>query len=214
MENGESCPMHWYVQVQGQSYGPYTEEQMAAFAAEGRINEHSLIANDLQSGYFPAVGFEQYSSWSRGPVLAHAVNSSQNHQSSYDYSRPTQATQTETEFSPRSLIAEVASTPSDTIASARSFTRIFLIMSEINSEGSMAFLRALQELGAAERIGETVWLLKSSSTVEQLRNKLSQTLNRQDRLFILDSQDNKPAWFNIGADLDHRIRELWEDDEN
>jgi len=43
-----------------------------------------------------------------------------------------------------------------------------------------------------------------------LRNTLSQCLTRDDRLFLLDSFANKTAWFNIGADMDARIRELWD----
>jgi len=86
-------------------------------------------------------------------------------------------------------------------------------MAEINSEGTMGFLQSLQKFGQAERLSNTIWLLRSQASVEQLRNALSQTLNSQDRLFIMDSSDSKPAWFNIGADLDHRIRDLWQDEE-
>jgi len=31
-----------------------------------------------------------------------------------------------------------------------------------------------------------------------------------DRLFLLDSFANKTAWFNIGTNMDARIRELWD----
>jgi hypothetical protein len=83
-------------------------------------------------------------------------------------------------------------------------------MAEIRSENGMQFLQALQTQGAAQRIGDAVWVLRSANSVEQLRNKLSQCLTRDDRLFLLDSFANKTAWFNIGADMDARIRELWD----
>jgi len=83
-------------------------------------------------------------------------------------------------------------------------------MAEIRSENGMAFLQTLQSSGTAQRIGDSVWLLRSGTSVEQLRNRLSQTLTRDDRLFILDSFQNETAWFNIGSDMDVRIRELWD----
>ena len=86
---------------------------------------------------------------------------------------------------------------------------VFVIMAEINSENAMKFLHAMQKLGTAQRIGDTVWLLKSAMSIDELQNHLSAPLSRQDRLFILDSFNNKPAWHNIGADMDQRIRELW-----
>jgi len=83
-------------------------------------------------------------------------------------------------------------------------------MAEIRSSNGMNFLQALQGQGLAQRIGDSVWLLKSETSVEQLRNVLSQTLTGDDRLFLLDSFANKTAWFNIGTDMDARIRQLWD----
>jgi len=70
---------------------------------------------------------------------------------------------------------------------------VFVVMAEIRSENGMAFLQTLQSSGTAQRIGDSVWLLRSGTSVEQLRNRLSQTLTRDDRLFILDSFQNETA---------------------
>jgi hypothetical protein len=83
-------------------------------------------------------------------------------------------------------------------------------MAEIRSANGMTFLQALQQEGKTQRIGDSVWLLRSGISVEHLRNRLSQTLTRDDRLFLLDSFKNETAWFNIGSDMDVRIRELWD----
>ncbi len=89
-------------------------------------------------------------------------------------------------------------------------TSVFLVMAEINSEQAMRFLHLIQRLGTAQRIGDTVWLLRAAMDIDSLREQLSASLSRQDRLFILDSFNNKSAWHNIGADMDERIRKLWE----
>jgi len=86
---------------------------------------------------------------------------------------------------------------------------VLLVMAEFRSGQAMGFLQALQKQGTAQRIGDTVWLLRTEITVNALRNILSQTMKREDRLFILDSFNNKTAWFNIGSDMDRRIREFW-----
>jgi len=86
---------------------------------------------------------------------------------------------------------------------------VVLVMAEFRSGQAMGFLQALQKQGTAQRIGDTVWLLRTVREATELRNILSQTMNREDRLFILDSFKNQTAWFNIGSDMDRRIREFW-----
>ena len=87
---------------------------------------------------------------------------------------------------------------------------VFLIMAEISSDQAMRFLQILQTHGHAQRIGDTVWILRSATQIEPLQAALSAPLTRQDRLFIVDSFANKTAWFNIGADMDARIKALWD----
>src|ERR1700759_5433317 len=50
----------WTISVSGQSYGPYSQQQMQAFVAEGRLAAHSLVAptGDTKfraAGEFPAL---------------------------------------------------------------------------------------------------------------------------------------------------------------
>ena len=109
-----------------------------------------------------------------------------------------------TSIAAQSADAHPAPTPQSAPVSS-----VFLIMAEINSENAMQFLGLLQQFGKAERIGDTVWLLKAPMDINTLHSQLSATLTRQDRLFIHDSLNNKTAWHNIGADMDQRIREMW-----
>ena len=41
----------WMVSVSGRAYGPYTDAQMAAFAAEGRLAPQSLIARSNEGTF-------------------------------------------------------------------------------------------------------------------------------------------------------------------
>ncbi len=249
--------MHWYVYVESQSYGPYSDDQMRGFVAEGRITPSSLISNAPQSGFFGATEFDAYNLWTHqaqqdmlmsvaatGNVAVQATTRNyapiqpvqpakeQAIQQNIQQFAPQQAQEPSTQLEPIEL------EPSQTYASIstdyepvvqptarpksgsekkqiieRTQSCIFLVLAEISSNGEMDFLKALQAFGQAERVGDTVWLVKTTHSVEHIRNILSQTLNQQDRLFILNSKAGKPAWFNIGTDLDHRLRKLWDEGE-
>ncbi len=55
--------MSWFVKVEGRVYGPYTPTQMRAFASEGRIAAHSLVADDRDGEFSSASGVEAFKSW-------------------------------------------------------------------------------------------------------------------------------------------------------
>jgi len=86
---------------------------------------------------------------------------------------------------------------------------LFLIMAEVASENRMQFLQTLQKIGTPQRIGEANWLMQSSKDIDDVRNSLAAAMTREDRLFIMDSVNNRTAWFNIGTDMAKRIKELW-----
>lgn len=159
----------WYVQVSGQTYGPYETGQMLSFVREGRIVPDSLISQNPAGGFITAGKTALYQ-----PMTT--------------FSNP----------APDSPMPQPAQ------------STVFLVMAEIGSDQAMRFLHLIQRLGTAQRIGDTVWLLRTNMAIETLREQLSASMTRQDRLFIMDSFNNKTAWHNIGADMDERIRALWE----
>jgi len=227
--------MHWYVKVDNQAYGPYSDDQMRGFVNEGRVTTNSLISNAPDAGFFGAAEYDAFNLWlsmgqqtieqplvaiGGGSVVAnttplYAPVQQVNQQAGYaaqvqeqvqDQPQPQPNYQ-----QPKRATDNISVQPTANMQSTQS--SVFLIMAEIRSEGEMAFLQSMQSFGQTQRVGDTVWLVRSASSVERIRNALSQTLNQQDRLFILDTSVGKTAWFNIGADLDHRIRELWDEDE-
>ncbi len=175
----------WHVHFSGQTYGPYSSTQMQAFVEEGRVVETSLITHQLDRGFYRASAYPVFKTWSEANAQSQPVE--------------------------QASAMKVAVGQSHKAAPLQSRgPAVFLIMAEIRSGQTMRFLQTLQSHGKAQRIGDTVWLLKATSSVDILRRSLSQDLSKQDRLFILDSFKNDKAWFNIGADMDQRIRDLWE----
>lgn len=187
---------HWFVEYDGLSYGPYSSGQMQAFVIEGRVIQTSLITPDPSRGFFQAGAFPVFAQWAASAA--------------YNTIQPVvgQTEQMQVRQSQPMPIA-VGQTYNGAVLQEPSAT-VLLVMAEIRSAQGMPFLTALQAHGTAQRIGDTVWLLRSAITADALRTSLSRTLSKQDRLFVLDSFNNKTAWYNIGADMDQRIRELWD----
>ena len=188
----------WYVQVSGQSYGPYSMAQMIAFIGEGRVIAGSLISQDATQGFAMAAGFPAFAGQLAPYAAPHVLQQAHAQQ---------QAQRGEITPQPQNALRqqpEEQAAPKPALGPS-----VFLVMAEINSENGMRFLQALQSFGRAQRIGDTVWLVRAAADIDNLRNALANTLTRQDRVFIMDSFNNRTAWFNIGADMDTRIKELW-----
>jgi len=58
----DSSPANWWVQVRGQTYGPYTLAQLSGFAGEGRVRTNTPVSDNPSSGWLEA---------GRTPSLAH-----------------------------------------------------------------------------------------------------------------------------------------------
>lgn len=89
-------------------------------------------------------------------------------------------------------------------------TSLMLVMAEIRSGRSMAFLQTLQSLGDAQRIGDSVWLLQSNSDPEQMKSVLGPTLSVSDRLFVVDATYSEFSAYNLGADVDDQLKKIFE----
>ena len=197
---------------------------MQSFVQEGRITPISMITSDITSGFFRADKFEYFHYWNTQSQKV-AVGAEQ--QMSVPLSTPNRVPtqrrpkphplELEEPYNPLAMdtaIIEPVTLPDTGTNTANAPTNIYMIMAEIKSDRAMPFLQNMQKFGTPQRVSDTVWLLRSTKTANEMRNTLSQTLTNQDRLFILDSTNNKTAWFNIGSDLDHRIRELWDEDKD
>lgn len=175
----------WYVLVDGQSYGPFTADVMVGFVAETRVVASSLISQHPHQGYVAAADHHAFREW------LHAASQRPTHQAEAQMSQA-QGAQTQ-----------------DVILNEHAQT-VYIVMAEIDPKTGMSFLRKLQGFGHAQRIGDTVWLLQTAHNLNDVKSTLAATLSKRDRLFIHDCFANQQSWENIGADLDDRIRQMWQ----
>ena len=53
---------------------------------------------------------------------------------------------------------------------------------------------------------ESVWLIKSSFGVEQLRNSIQAHIDANDKIFVVDVTTRAAAWFNLPVDVSTWIK--------
>lgn len=83
------------------------------------------------------------------------------------------------------------------------------VHAEICSGSWMAFMAALESMGYVCDLGPGFWLLRTRFTSGVIRNTLSQTLERSDRVVVIDATRDRLAWFNLGPEIDVRIGRVW-----
>jgi hypothetical protein len=84
-----------------------------------------------------------------------------------------------------------------------------LVWAEMNSGSSRRFEHELRQLGAVADIVPGLYMVRTTHTAGTMRNVLSQVLERGDKVMVLDATRDRLAWFNLGPEVDVRLREVW-----
>jgi len=180
----------WTISVSGQSYGPYTAEQMQSFAGQGRLAPQSLVARD---------GENQLRAASDDPLLAALF-------------RPaaSPAAQRPTQFFTAEGNEEIQSFGRGEADVGDGQRAHFLIVADMKSRSISGLEEEIFNLGPAIPILPQAWLLASDMPINAIRQSLVQKLGKLDTLFIADATHDKAAWFNFGPEQDSRIRRIWQ----
>jgi GYF domain 2 len=182
-------PVSWMVSVSGRAYGPYTDAQMAAFAAEGRLAPQSLIARSTEGNFRPA-GEE--------PALA--------------------AFFTPAAMEPQPVTPRADAKPAGMFGRNKdegpSEPSHVVVIADMKSRSIVGLEEEIYRLGQACPLLPQIWLLRTDQSVNAVRNHLVQQLGKLDVLFVVDATNNKAAWFNFGPEAEARIRRIWSKDEN
>mgnify|MGYP001074662644 FL=1 len=181
----------WTISVGGRVYGPYSLEQMQGFHAENRLADHSLVAR---------AGEEQFHPASEDAALAPMF-------------QPVSPTADAAPGTAAETAAEAAPTPhrfgrSDSDSQTGEPAH-FVIVADMKSRSITGIEEEIFSLGEAHRFMPQAWVLRSSATINTIRNALVQKLGKIDTLFIVDAAHDKAAWFNFGPESDTRIRKMW-----
>ncbi len=182
-------PATWMVNVGGRAYGPYTDAQMATYAAEGRLAPQSLVAREGEIE-FRAAGSDA--------ALADLFNGAAH------TGRPG----TSQEFAQTSELrfGGAFGRKEDGQKGERSQLVVF---ADMKSRSISGLVEQIHKLGQAYGVMPQVWLLRTDQSANFVRNHLVQFLGKLDVLFVVDASNNKVAWFNFGPEPEARIRRIW-----
>lgn len=180
------------VSVGGRAYGPYTDAQMASFAAEGRLAPQSLIARAGENGFRPA-GEEPalavfFTSVPSAPITAEPAPRTD--------AKPAGMFGRNKDEGPKN------GEPSHIV-----------VIADMKSRSIVGLEEEIYRLGQACPLLPQIWLLRTDQSVNAVRNHLVQQLGKLDVLFVVDATNNKAAWFNFGPEAEARIRRIWSKDE-
>jgi hypothetical protein len=184
----------WTINVSGQTYGPYSAQQMQAFVAEGRLAAHSLVApmGETQfkaAGTFPAL--LKFFAPAPGPTPSAT-------------GKFVTAGGVETE---EDIISPTFGRSNDEPRTGERGR--FVVIADMKSRSISGLEEEILNFGPAYSIMPQAWLLTSDQPINTIRNALVQKLGKMDMLFIVDATHNKAAWFNFGPESDTRIRRVW-----
>jgi hypothetical protein len=86
--------------------------------------------------------------------------------------------------------------------------RMFILYTRLSDNISMEFGSHLRQFGDPLEPIPGVWLLRTATPADRLRNTLSRELSVHDSLMIFEINPDQAAWFNIGEVEDRQFREF------
>jgi len=177
----------WTISVNGHTYGPYTAAQMRAFAAEGRLAAHPLVAREDEDQFHPASADSELAALFRPAASAPAkpvfftADGDSAHQ---NFGRNEEEK-----------------------AGERSH---YIIVADMKSRSISGLEEEIFNCGPAYPIMPQAWVLSSEMTINAIRNTLVTKLGKLDTLFVVDASHDKAAWFNFAPEGESRIRRIWQ----
>lgn len=84
-----------------------------------------------------------------------------------------------------------------------------LVWCDIRGRNQAAFDAALYEIGQATQIGFDLWLVRTAYSISEARTRLAKEMLAGDRLLVVDSTHDRLGWFNLGPEIEARLREHW-----
>lgn len=201
----------WLLKYGDRVYGPYTEEAMKSYIAEGRIVAQSLIAPEgaapgaetwQSAATFPA--FESLLGVNRvvpAPIARDAESPRLEDEPASPRQEPKTATGgTRPTYGPgkgqidRRRQAETAN---------------FIVIMDIKARFAGPLEQAIMSLGPAYKLAPNVWCVNTNATAAGLLNDLSIHIGKTDSMFIVDATRDRTAWHNLGPETDAKIRRVW-----
>jgi hypothetical protein len=179
----------WYVNAKNQTFGPYSHEQMKAFAQERRLAPQSLVRMGEDGSFVTA----------------------ESHAALVRYFEPNGLQSGDTVVE-RKATAPVAGAPIQApVATVPADGQVsnFVVVVQVRAGAMREFEAGLKLLGPSFRLNSQTWLLQSERSANTIKMTLSPHIGSQDQMLIVDAGRNRLAWHNITVFDASRMRDIW-----
>lgn len=70
-------------------------------------------------------------------------------------------------------------------------------------------IEAIKYLGSWAKIHQSYWYVKSSYSAKEAADYISQYMDRNDKLLVLNSSTNDAYWYNLPQNVSEHIKTQW-----
>ncbi|WOI54158.1 GYF domain-containing protein [Parvularcula sp. LCG005] len=170
---------NWCIKVAEKVYGPYTQDQMGSFAAEGRLSATSLVA--------PA-GSKVWREARQYPSFASVLSGKQAKPKAFGKGGAT-------------------SNAAREVPEGAEANFVLVFDNVAGTAGRME--PVLRGLGTAFRMAENVWVLTSTQSVLGVKNAVAPNLQVREFVFICDCTRGRTSWANFVPELHAKLTRAW-----
>lgn len=171
---------NWCIKVAQRVYGPYTQEQMSAFAAEGRLSGQSLVA--------PAGG-KTWREARQYPAILGMLDKG---------SKPAGR-----------AFGKNATEAAGAQPLAEGQTANFVVVFDVVSGAASRLAHVLSQLGPAFRLTDNVWTVATNQTALGVKNAIAPHLALREPLFVVDCSRGRTAWQNFAPETHAKLTKAW-----
>lgn len=198
----------WLLKYGDRVYGPYGDDAMRSYIAEGRIVAQSLIAPEGTlpgaDAWQPAAATAPYAEFFGRAVPKPAATPTPASTPSPAATRePAPAAATPQGRSP------YGSAKGQVDRRRQPETANFVVVMDIKARYAGQLEQAIMSLGPAYKLAPNVWCVNTNGTAAGLLNDLSVHIGKTDSMFIVDATRDRTAWHNLGPETDAKIRRVW-----
>lgn len=214
----------WLLKYGDRIYGPYSEEAMTGYIAEGRVIGTSIVAPEgsglSDAAWQPANTVETFAAHF-SPVAVPAAKPAmvepqaavtETPEGEVEAVTPTVAPAKAVSPTPNAddgKRANYGPGKGQTDRRRQPETSNFLIVMDVKSRYTGPLEEAIMSLGPAYKLAPNVWCVNTDATAAGLLNDLSIHIGKTDSMFIVDATRDRTAWHNLGPETDAKIRRVW-----
>lgn len=167
---------NWCLKVAEKVYGPYTTDQLEAFAREGRLSAQSMIAPAGGKNWRPAKNYPNILRILEGKTT----------------SRKTTAFGKQTPGTDSAVLAdgEIAN---------------FILVFDVVSGAASRLEHIIRNIGPAFRLTDNVWTVASTQSVMGIKNTIAPHLQVREPVLVVDASRGRTAWQNFVPELHSRL---------